>query len=69
MTAGMNYIVEFKKKPNGSFIRRKLATEVILDCIKKAVHKFKTTLRFKQYDVILTKISVDQDLGGQICYH
>ena len=61
MTAGMNYIVEFKKQLNGSFIRKKFATEVILDFITKAVHKFKTRLRFKQHDVTLTKrkISVD----------
>ena len=44
-----------KKQPNRIFIDKKLATKVIMDGRTTAVHKFRTRLGFKQYDVILTK--------------
>ena len=37
------------------FIRKKIATKVIMDCRTTATHKFRTRLGFKQYDVILIK--------------
>ena len=43
-----------KKQPNRIFIRKELATKVIMDCRTTAAHKFRTRLGFKQYDVILT---------------
>ena len=36
-------------------IDEKLAIKVIMDCITSSVHKFRTRLGFKQYNVILTK--------------
>ena len=48
-------VVKPKKQCNRSFINRKLAIKVIMDCRTATVHKFKTRLGFKQYDVILIK--------------
>ena len=44
-----------KKQPNRVFVKEKLILKVIGDCGTPAVHKFRTKLGFKQYDVILTK--------------
>ena len=33
----------------------KLAIKVIMDCRTTAAHNFRTRLRFKQYNIILTK--------------
>ena len=48
-------VEEPKKQCNRIFIDEKLAIKVIMDCRKTPAHKFRTRLRFKQYDVILTK--------------
>ena len=46
---------EPKKQVNIIFIDKKLAMKVIMDCRITSAHKFRTRLRFKQYNVILTK--------------
>ena len=43
-----------KKPVNKIFIDEKLAVKVIMDCTTLA-HEFRTSLGFKQFDVILTK--------------
>ena len=48
-------VEEPKKQVNRIFIDEKLAIEVIMDCRTTSAHKFRTTLGFKQYNVILTK--------------
>ena len=45
---------EQKKQPNRIFINKESIIKVIIDCRTMAVHKFRTILGFKQYDVILT---------------
>ena len=45
---------EQKKQPNRIFINKESIIKVIIDCKTNAVHKFRTRLGFKQYDVILT---------------
>ena len=51
-------LVEEPKKPNTKanriFMDKKLAIKVIMNC-RKTSHKFRTRLRFKQYDVMLRK--------------
>ena len=44
-----------KEHPNRFFIDKELANKVIIDFRTTAAHKCTTRLRFKQYDVILTK--------------
>ena len=44
-----------KKQSNKSFVDKKLAIKVIIDCRAIATHKFNTRLGFKQFDVTLTK--------------
>lgn len=44
-----------KKQSNKSFVDKKLAIKVIIDCRTIAAHKFNTRLEFKQFDVTLTK--------------
>ena len=46
---------ELKKQSNRVLIDKELATKVIIDFIKTAAHKFRTTLGFKQCDIILTE--------------
>ena len=48
-------VEEPKKQANRIFINEKLEIKVIMDCRAKSVHKFRTRLGFKQYDVILIK--------------
>ena len=48
-------VEEPKKQVNRISIQAKLAIKVIMDCRKTSAHKFRRRLRFKQYDVILTK--------------
>ena len=43
------------QRSNRTFIDKELAVKLIMDCRTMAAPKFKTRLRFKQYDVILTK--------------
>ena len=59
-------VEEPKKQCNRIFIDEKLAIKVIMHC--RTTHKFRTTLGFKQYDVILTK---EQSvlLKEKICKH
>ena len=42
-------------KLNKVFIYKELTSKVIVGCSTIAVHRFRTRLGFKQYDVILTK--------------
>ena len=51
----MNWKTNQKKQCNIIFIHEKLAIKVILNFRATSPHKFRTTLGFKQYDVILTK--------------
>ena len=44
---------EQKKQPNRIFINKESMIKLIIDCRTMAVHKFRTRLGFKQYDVIL----------------
>ena len=44
---------EQKKQPNRIFVNKESIIKVIIDCWTMAVHKFRTRLGFKQYDVIL----------------
>ena len=44
-----------KKKHKIIFEDKELAIKVIKDCRNTATYKFRTRLRFKQYNVILTK--------------
>ena len=44
-----------KKITHINFIHKELAVKIITDCGTAAAHTFKTKLRFKQYDDILTK--------------
>ena len=37
------------------FTEKKIEIKVIMDCRKTSLHKFRTKLRFRQYDVILAK--------------
>ena len=48
-------VEEQKKQINRIFINTKLAVKVITDYRTTSTHKFRTRLRFKQYDVILIK--------------
>ena len=48
-------VEEPKKQSKRVFIDKKLAIKVIMDCRKTSVHKFRTTLGFKQYDKIYQK--------------
>ena len=48
-------VEEPKKQVNRIYISQKLAIKVNMDCRKTPAHKFRRRLRFKQYDVILTK--------------
>ena len=50
---GFELVDEQKKQPNRIFINKELIIKVIIDCRTTAVHKFRTRLGFKQYDVIL----------------
>ena len=43
-----------QKKSNRIFIRKELATKVILDSRETGPYKLRRRLGFKQYDVILT---------------
>ena len=45
-----------EKKPYRIFINEELAVKVIMNCTKTATHKFRTTLGFKQYHVILAEV-------------
>ena len=47
---------EPKEQCNIIFIWKNLAVKVIMICRKTSGHNFKTKLRFKQYDVILTTV-------------
>ena len=49
---------EPKKQVNRIFINEKLSIKVIMDYRTTMAYKLRTTLGFKQYDVILTKESV-----------
>ena len=51
---GYKLVEEPKQQCNRIFIDEKLAIKVIMDCGTTSAQKFKTTLEFKQYDVILT---------------
>ena len=51
---GYKLVEEPKQQCNRIFIDEKLAIKVIMDCGTTSVQKFKATLEFKQYDVILT---------------
>ena len=44
-----------RKQCNISFIDKKIANKVIMDCRTISAHKFRKRLEFKQHDVILTK--------------
>ena len=44
-----------RKQCNISFIDKKIANKVIMDCRTTSAHKFRKRLEFKQHDVILTK--------------
>ena len=46
---------EPKKQGSKMFIDQNLAIKVIINCKTTSAHKFRTILRFKQYDIILTK--------------
>ena len=48
-------VAEPKKQVNRLFVNEKLVIKVIMDCRATSAHEFKATLRFKQYNVILTK--------------
>ena len=48
-------VEEPKKQSKRIFIDKKLAIKVIMDCRTTSVHKFRTTLGFKQYDKIYQK--------------
>ena len=48
-------VEEPKKQVNIIFKDEKLAIEVIMDCKTTSAHECRTRLRFKRYDVILTK--------------
>ena len=50
----LELVDEQKKQPNRIFINKESIIKVIIDCRTMAVHKFRTILGFKQYDVILT---------------
>ena len=49
---------EPKKQVNRIFINEKLSIKVVIDYRTTMTYKLRTTLEFKQYDVILTKESV-----------
>ena len=44
-----------RKQSNRTFIDKKLAVKVLVDCRTTSAQKVRTRLGFKQYDVILTK--------------
>ena len=48
-------VEEQKKQCNIIFLDEKFAIKVIIDCRTTSAHKFRARLRFKQYDLILTK--------------
>ena len=48
-------VEEPKKQVNRIFIDEKLAIKVTMDCRTTLAHKFRTTIGFKQCNVILTK--------------
>ena len=52
---GYKRVTETKKQCNRTFIDKKLAIKVIMDCRTTSTHKFRTRSGFKQYNVILTK--------------
>ena len=49
----LELVDEQKKQPNRIFINKESMIKLIIDCRTMAVHKFRTRLGFKQYDVIL----------------
>ena len=52
---GYELLEEKKKQVNRIFIDEKLTVQVIIDCRTTMAYNFRTTLGFKQCDVILTK--------------
>ena len=48
-------VKESKKYVNWIFMEQKQGIKIIIGCITTSTHRFRTRLRFKQYDVILTK--------------
>ena len=48
-------IQALKKKVDRIFIDGKLAIKVIMNCRTISTHKFRTSLRFKQYNALLSK--------------
>ena len=48
-------VTEPKKESDRSFIDKKLALRVIVDCRKSSTHKFRTRLVLQKYDLLLTK--------------
>ena len=48
-------IDEGRKQTNRIFIRKELATKVIMNCRTTKAHTIRARLGFRQYDVILTK--------------
>ena len=49
---------EQKKQPNRIFVNKESIIKVTIDCRTTAVHKFRTRLGFKQYDVILNMVQL-----------
>ena len=54
--------------------RKKIEIKVIMDCRKTSLHKFRTKLRFRQYDVILAKdksvlTKIKSYFEREICKH
>ena len=47
-----------KQQPNNNFHNWELAAKVIIDCKTTAVHKFRTSLAFTQYDSILQHFTI-----------